>query len=608
MTHVPPVRFRTAVLLLIPLALAACSQAPSTPPVSAANGTQADMADFVYDGTDHSWEATDDGLGDLGALALTSGENKLSTLGWSKATNGYGPAERNRSNGGPSSGGGTITLNGKEYASGLGVHASSSLTFALDGKCSTFASDIGMDDEVGSRGRVVFQVYADGTKIYDSGTMTGSSSTKSVSVSVAGKKELRLVVTDGGNGLEYDHADWANARVLGCTATSTGTPAPGPAPTPVPGSGGNVSYKGPLVITKGGTYTGNYRSTDPKVPAISIKTSEPVIIENANVKGPGNLISGFRMQLTVRNTRGYGVNPNISGRPTGRFINSEDTLNLSITNNYLEGTGGIYVRNFIGKGSSGQTIKILRNSAKNIDGRLSNGSGGYQNAFRRYQFVQFNVVRNLVNAEIAWNQVINEPGKSALEENINMYQSSGTSGSRVKIHDNLIWGAYHPSPATTSGYAGGGILLGDGNGRSKSTVGGYFDVYGNTIISTSNQGIGISGGHNHKVYNNRIVSSGLLPDGRKIASQNVGIYVWDMYGSKAGGNWHNNTVFDNKIAWLKYRSNGSTFLNNTWFADCSSTCYNNTTLTRAVTPATEAAEYASWVSRARAEGQKIGVN
>ncbi|WP_412026626.1 NPCBM/NEW2 domain-containing protein [Deinococcus yunweiensis] len=589
MTHFPPVRLRTATLLLIPLALAACSQAPSTPPVSAANGTQADTALLP-------WTATDDGLGEFGALALSSGENKLSALGWTSATNGYGPAERNESNGGSAAGDGRpLTLNGQAYSSGLGVHASSSLTFALDGKCSTFASDIGVDDEVGSSGSVVFQVYADGTKVYDSGTMTGSSSTKSVSVSVAGTKELRLVVTDGGNGASSDHADWANARVLSCTTSGSTS------------SSSDVTYKGPLVITAGGTYTGNYRSTDPSVPAITVKTSEPVIIENANVKGPGNLISGFRMQLTVRNTRGYGVNPNISGRPTGRFINSEDTLNLSITNNYLEGTGGIYVRNFIGKSSSGQTIKILRNSAKNIDGRLSNGSGGYQNAFRRYQFVQFNTVRGLVNAEIAWNQVINEPGKSALEENINMYQSTGTSGSRVKIHDNLIWGAYAINTATDTGYAGGGILLGDGDGSSSSTAGGYFEVYGNTIISTSNQGIGISGGHNHKVYNNRIVSSGLLPDGRKVAAQNVGIYVWDMYGSKAGGNWYNNTVFDNKIAWLRHRTDGSTFLNNTWFKDCTSTCYNNTTLINPPTLVTETTEHNAWKTRAASAGQTIGV-
>src|SRR6185369_5979848 len=38
----------------------------------------------------------------------------------------------------------------------------------------------------------------------------------SLNVSVAGKGELRLVVTDGGDGKSYDHADWAAPRVTGC--------------------------------------------------------------------------------------------------------------------------------------------------------------------------------------------------------------------------------------------------------------------------------------------------------------------------------------------------------------------------------------------------------
>ncbi|GHF36000.1 hypothetical protein HNQ07_001389 [Deinococcus metalli] len=603
MTHTSPTRFRACALLLIPLALAACSQAPSAPQTSATNGN-ASAADYPYDGIDRSWTASDDGLGSLKGLGLASGDNQLSGQGWTSATSGWGPVERNKSNGETKGGDGrTLTLNGKTYSTGLGVHANSTVTFALGGQCATFASDIGLDDEVGTRGSAVFQVWADGVKLYDSGKMTGSSATKSLSVSVAGRKELKLVVTDAGDKNYFDHADWANARLLSCTAGST------PAPTPSPAPGGTVTYKAPLVITKGGTYTGNYQSTDPNVPAITVRTSEPVVIDGANLKGPGNLIAGFSMNLTVRNTKGYGVNPNVAGRNVGRFISSEETINLNVTNNYFEGTGGIYVRAFRGNTGAGHTVKILRNSAKNIDGRFSNGAGGYRNDFYRVQFVQFNSVRNVPNVEIAWNQVINEPYKSALEENVNMYESTGTPSSRIKIHDNLIWGAYAPDPAATAGYGGGGILLGDGKGSSMSTAGGWVDVYNNTIISTTNQGIGIAGGHNQNVYNNRVVSAGLLPDGRKIAAQNVGLYVWDQQGSIKGGVWANNTVHDNKVAWMRYSSDGKSSLGNTWFANCTAAlCFNNTTLYNTVTLGTEAAELSAWQSRAASNGQKIGTN
>lgn len=129
--------------------------------------------------------------------------------------NGWGPVERDTSNGSLNAGdGNTITLNGVKYAKGLGVHANSDVRFNLNGQYSTFSSDIGVDDEVGSKGSVDFQVWADGVLLYDSGIMTGASATKHVSVNVAGRQQLQLVVTNGGgSGIDYDHADWAGAKL-----------------------------------------------------------------------------------------------------------------------------------------------------------------------------------------------------------------------------------------------------------------------------------------------------------------------------------------------------------------------------------------------------------
>ena len=58
------------------------------------------------------------------------------------------------------------------------------------------------------------------------------------------------------------------------------------------------------------------------------------------------------------------------------------------------------------------------------------------------QFLQIEKVQNVPGIEIGWNQVINEPGKSRVEDNISIYESSGTSGSPILIHDNYINGAY----------------------------------------------------------------------------------------------------------------------------------------------------------------------
>ncbi len=141
---------------------------------------------------------------------------QVSNLAWTSMTNGSGPVERDRSNGGVLAGdGGVITLNGRTYTKGLGTAAASTVRYALNGACSTFQSDIGVDDEVGAKGSVIFQVVADGVKLFDSGVMTGSTATKTVSVNVAGKRELALIVVSSA-GRKADHADWADARVT-CT-------------------------------------------------------------------------------------------------------------------------------------------------------------------------------------------------------------------------------------------------------------------------------------------------------------------------------------------------------------------------------------------------------
>ncbi|OLV15597.1 NPCBM/NEW2 domain-containing protein [Deinococcus marmoris] len=686
MSHSPRSALSLTALALT-LTLAACSQQTAAPQSQA---DKQDGSQFVYDGTDRSWVSPDNGLvgmeaevARMKALTINTGNNMLSGEAWTAATSGYGPIERNMSNGESGARDGRMmAVNGKKYDSGFGVHANSSITFNLGGKCKRFISDVGIDDEVGNQGSVVFQVFADGVKVFDSGRMTGADAAKTVNVDVSGRSELKLVVGDAGDNNYYDHADWGGAVLVDCNSSGTPTspapapapatwtriagegesfsvsgtqsvrygagtawivkdvtsngqctngffgndpaygttksceinaPAPTPAPVPAPTPpaptppSGNVNYSGPFVITKGGTYRGNWESMNPNVPAVLIQTSEPVVIEGSNLRGRGELIRGWKVNLTVRNSNGYGMNPNVYGGHAGRFIAAEEVYNLRVENNYMEGTSGIYVNLFYGKGD-GQTIKILRNKAKNIDGRLSDGNGGYNGGRYYVQFAQIAKVQNVPGMEIAWNQVINEPGLSSLEENINLYSTSGTAGSRMQIHDNYIQGAFAIKAATDGAYSGGGIMLGDGPVGNLGEAGGYVDVYNNQIVSTSNQGIGIAGGHDHNVFNNRILSSGRLPTGEINKAQNVGIYVWDVMNGKGSNTWFNNTVHDNVIGWTRVNANNSTWLNNTWFADCSNTCYNNASWSGAVTMDTEKQEFQMWQNKFRAAGMSMGPN
>ena len=122
------------------------------------------------------------------------------------------------SNGGAAAGDGLpITLNNVTYAKGLGTHAASTVRYAIPSGCSTFSVQVGVDDEVGSAGSVIFRIHVDSPKVYDSGKMTGSSATKSASVNVSGKSQLVLVVHNSVDGVNNDHGDWANARFI-CAA------------------------------------------------------------------------------------------------------------------------------------------------------------------------------------------------------------------------------------------------------------------------------------------------------------------------------------------------------------------------------------------------------
>jgi len=137
----------------------------------------------------------------------------LSGLTPVSVVNSYGPMSLDRSNGGPAAGdGGQLTVNGHRYSTGLGVAAHSGVTFRLSGKYSTLSTAIGVDDEVANRGRVTFELWADGRRRFASPAFTGRDGARQVTISVAGVRTLGLTVR-GSEGARDDHADWAGATL-----------------------------------------------------------------------------------------------------------------------------------------------------------------------------------------------------------------------------------------------------------------------------------------------------------------------------------------------------------------------------------------------------------
>ncbi|WP_391208526.1 NPCBM/NEW2 domain-containing protein [Psychrobacillus sp. L4] len=101
------------------------------------------------------------------------------------------------------------------YEKGIGAHSNSTIVYDLTDKQSDyFTSFVGVDRQMyGSVGSVIFQVFVDGEKQFDSGLMNSRDPQKFIEINISGAKELKLVVTDGGNGNGSDHATWGDTKL-----------------------------------------------------------------------------------------------------------------------------------------------------------------------------------------------------------------------------------------------------------------------------------------------------------------------------------------------------------------------------------------------------------
>lgn len=92
------------------------------------------------------------------------------------------------------------------FERGLHVHSHSEVIYFLNRSFTSFETTI----VPGYQASVTFEIHGDGKRLFDSGKVTNRSESRDIHVDVSGVRELKLVVTEGGNGWGGDWVLWAN--------------------------------------------------------------------------------------------------------------------------------------------------------------------------------------------------------------------------------------------------------------------------------------------------------------------------------------------------------------------------------------------------------------
>lgn len=277
-------------------------------------------------------------------------------------------------------------------------------------------------------------------------------------------------------------------------------------------------YSDPIEIKKGGVYTGNYKSDDPKIPAITVSTYDSVEITGCNILSSGVGIKAFGgTRLNIHHNNITGQAP-LGDNQWGRALDDYHPQYLIFENNTVTHTGGILIDH---SDENTQTVVIRFNKFINTDKRKADLSEGDHRAA-----ILLNTVLP-VKGEISWNYFHNDLDSSWVEDNINLGNSGGTPDAPYLVHDNFIWGAY-PYPSTADHYTGSGISIeGEPGHNAFNNTSQYIKIYNNQVISTCNGGINISHGHDIEAQNNTIISSGMFPNGVKSDRFWGGCAIWN---------------------------------------------------------------------------------
>lgn len=370
----------------------------------------------------------------------------------------------------------------------------------------------------------------------------------------------------------FPNTNWAKAKaeldaIVGGVVPPPPAPPPPPTGTPIPSDG---------IIRAAGVYAGPFGGQiriSPGLGAVTL-TGGPFTYKN----GTMIVTPSSGVDLTLDHAT-------IDGG-TYRLIDCDLFKRIQLLNCTIEKTAGVTC---VGSGE----VRILRTRHHNI--QRNPGSVG--------NLIQFRIFQSGV-AEVGWNEVVNEYGKSDPEDIISIYHSSN-----VHVHDNMLWGQFHPGNG--SGSSQNGITL-DGYGGSGQPVDNNIIEDNQVVRALSIAVFPTSTGpaRGTRFLRNRVVNAGLLDDG---VTRNY--YGYQGMSVKPGGS--DNQAHGNVLGTMNGTSQGSGRGRDGEFSGeprgngngvDTGAWADNTHLKpgQTITQADENAEWDRWVAKKAAAGVVVG--
>ena len=275
-----------------------------------------------------------------------------------------------------------------------------------------------------------------------------------------------------------------------------------------------------------------------KVGQILVTTSNTIIsdVRVSNPSGDCIVVRPGVTNVTIRNAKigpcgagsGGDANPGFGVRVTGGIDTTVERVVFT----------GVSAGVYADYGAKG--VQVSKSHFSQIwGGTIDGGSKG--NA------VQFNGVNNSARASrITCNVVDNHygTGSRSTSDVISVFNSNGSQAAPIEVAYNKLRGG--------NSSTGSGIMIGDYGGTWTYT-------HDNILVLTSNVGVGVAGGSNHRVENNRVWAMG---DSAASATCS-GFYAFGQAGASLG----NVTVANNRAYARCWLWGGSGEISRGWYTD-----------------------------------------